>query len=613
MNLTPNKSHQDFSGPLNFFTVLRSEWRWCLFGAIVSFVLASVLVTGFPRGLVPNLAYPYIYGGDGLSHLWMIRCIMEGWIFENSRNGFPFGSGFLDYPGSDFGNLLVLKLIGFFSGETQSVFNLFFLLSFPVTFITSFCVLKSIGLIRWYALAAAALFTFLPFHFQRIPHLFYTWYFVVPLFFYAAFFIAYKTNNETVYGGNWKKNLFKFIFFISLALFGVYYAFFGAIVFAVAGLAGWGRSGDISCIKQSAIAVAIVSFGVLINVAPSIVYKCMNGSNPEVARRSSAEAEIHGLKLIQMVIPRADHRIKLFSKITQKYQVGRPLVHENATATLGIVGASGFCFLGLVLLLKLSGRSVDSRLVFLSMIVYVLFLFGTIGGLGAIFSFFISPLMRGWNRISVFIGFGSIAAFFFILQDRIERFGSRSKSTGAFLVSAGIVLLLGLFDQTVTNSMPGDSTKSAYKLDKDFIEQIERSVPKGSAIYQLPYIPFPEAPILHRLDEYCLTAGFIHSKSLNWSYGGIRGRKGDLFYKALSQKPTAEQINTIRKMGFSGIYIDRRGFADNADALINELTALLKAEPTLKRADGEVAFFRLEPILYASAENTPSMRNGFHS
>ena len=187
----------------SFAKIYKSEWRWWCVGAIFSFVLASVLMTGWPSGILPNLAYPYTYQGDGLSHSWLTLRAMEGWIFDNPRSGYPFGSDFLDYPGSDTGNILLLKIIGTIAGNYYGDINLFFLLSFSVIFIASYCSLRTFELNKFFAFAASLLFAFLPFHFQRLGHLFYLWYFVVPIVFFLClsfyeskekYFLYYNNN-----------------------------------------------------------------------------------------------------------------------------------------------------------------------------------------------------------------------------------------------------------------------------------------------------------------------------------------------------------------------------------------------------------------------------------
>ena len=142
-----NIDNKNIAEPINLISISKvflNTWKWWLIGALICFELASVLMSGWPKGLLPDLKFPYIYKGDGLSHAWMAQRAIEGWIFENPRSGYPFGSNFMDYPGSDSGNLLIIKLLGLVTTDYHSALNLFFLLSFPTTFIASFCVLISI-------------------------------------------------------------------------------------------------------------------------------------------------------------------------------------------------------------------------------------------------------------------------------------------------------------------------------------------------------------------------------------------------------------------------------------------------------------------------------------
>lgn len=584
----------DTNNPTNsFYEILKSEWRWWCVGAVSSFVLTSVLMTGWPSGIFPNLTYPYTYQGDGLSHSWLTLRAMEGWIFENPRSGYPFGSNFLDYPGSDAGNLLLLKIVGMIVGNYYGAINLFFLLSFSVIFVASYCVLRAFKLSKPFAFAASLLFAFLPFHFHRLGHLFYSWYFVVPVVYFLCLSFSESIGGNRSLG----KSIFLFFAAIVLASFGVYYALFGVIAFFVCVLAIFCRDGDFKYAKAPALAIFFVIAGVFFNIAPNIVNKHLNGANPEVAVRSASEAEIYGFKLMQLVLPRGGHREPYLAFLTQRYSEASPLVNENATSSLGVVGAAGFVGLLIVLISALSGRKIDARLSLLAILVFIFFLFGTIGGLGSLFSSVISSSIRGWNRISVFIAFGVIAAFFIFLQNFINRYLSPGRARIAFFVFALIFGGIGLYDQTTPACLAcNEQTKVAFENDKNFVAEIEKNMPSGGAIYQLPYMPFPEVAPLHRLHTYDLAVGFLHSKELRWSYAGMKGRDGDLFYRALARESVEKQLEVISRMGFSGIYIDRRGFEDNADALISRLSALLGSEPLLRRADGDVVFFRLPSV-----------------
>lgn len=582
-----------YPSPVSFRSIILTDWKWCLSGAIFSFLLASVLMTGWPTGLLPNLDYPYSYSGDGLSYSWLIQRAIEGWTFDNPRSGYPFGSNFLDYPGSDSGNYLILKLIGLLTGEYHSALNLYFLFGFTATFIASFCVLRKVGLVMPFAFSAAILFNFLPFHFLRLEHLFYTWYFVVPVFYYIALKIFDSKLNE-----NDKTNIFTKLFYaiclMILGSFGVYYALFGLIILFVAAIPAVINKNK-RALRLAFFVSCFVIIGVLSNLAPNLIYQHINGPNTEVGKRNPSESEIYGFKFAQLVLPRPGHRIEKFKKITNNYNNNSPIINENFTSGLGIVGSLGIFSLFFLISSVLSGNEKNKSLKAVALIVLVLFMFGTIGGFGSIFAMVVTPSFRGWSRISVFIGFGALLGLFIIIQDALsKRF---SGHTFAFLsyTIAIIFLIGGIYDQTVSaNDANNEQISKSFRLDKDFIHSIENTLPAGSPIYQLPYMPFPETAPLYRLHTYDLAAGFLHSSSLRWSYAGMKGRSGDFFYRSLAQETIEKQLDVIKRLGFAGIYIDKRGFEDNGQSLIDALTTLLGGPPALIRADGEVAFFRLD-------------------
>lgn len=582
----------NFSSTMSLWSITRTDWKWWLSGAISSFVLASVLMTGWPNGLLPNIDYPYTYNNDGAFSV--IQRLIEGWVFDNPRSGYPFGSNLLDYPGSDSGNYLILKLIGSLTGEWHAAHNIYYLLGFAVTFIASFCVLRAVGLAIPFAFTAATLFNFLPFHFQRIEHLFYTWYFVVPIFYY----IALKIFNSSSVNENSKAGVPKKIFYaaclLGLGSFGVYYAIFGLIILFVIGIAVIIGKYNQNSLKLAFFASCFVVFGVLLNLAPNLIHRYSNGPNLEVAQRGIAEAEIYGFKFAQLVLPRNGHRNARLDKISSKYLNESPLVNENRTSSLGAVGSLGLLAIFGIIFYNLSDRPQNSTLSITSLIVLVLFMFGTIGGFGSIFAQAITTSIRGWNRISIFIGFGVLLVLFMLLQVELQkRFTGRRLVFLSGFISM-VFLLGGLYDQTVpTCKACNEQIQNSFTMDKEFIRSIEKSLPAGSAVYQLPYMPFPEVPPLHRLQAYDLSVGFLHSSSLAWSYGGMKGRSGDLFYRSLAKEPLERQLEVIKRLGFAGVYIDRRGYDNNDRAVIDGFTNLLGSPPTLARADGDVVFFRI--------------------
>jgi len=588
-----NIDNSNYSFPLSLWSIIKTSWKWWLSGAIFSFIMASILMTGWPAGLLPNIAYPFTYNGDG--SFIAIQRLIEGWIFENSRTGYPFGSSLLDYPSSDSGNYLILKLIGSLTREWYATLNIYFLLGFAVTFVASFCVLLTVGIAIPFALTAAILFSFLAFHFQRIDHLFYTWYFVVPLFYYVALRLFNPNSLKEISASSSLQKVLFALGLITLGSFGVYYAAFGLIILTVIFISAALGKRNYIAIKFSFFAVFFVVIGVLLNLAPNLIHQYKDGKNPEVAQRGIGESEVYALKFTQLILPRSAHRNDAMGNINHKYSSETPLNNENSTATIGLIGALGiFAVLGIIFS-NLIGKLHNSTLSVVSLLVLTLFMFGTIGGFGVIFAQFVTTSIRAWNRISVFISFGALLVFFMLLQLQIKKYFSGRRFFVFSSVISIVFIIAGLYDQTTaTCTSCNAQINKVFHMDQKFVQSIEDSLPIHSAIYQLPYMAFPEPPPLYfRLQSYELAQGFLNSSSLRWSYGSMKGREGDIFYRSLSTESISKQLDVIKKLGFEGIYVDKRGFEDSGKAVIDAIINQLGTQPSLSRADGEIVFFRL--------------------
>lgn len=578
------------------FHIVRVEWNIWLFFSLAVFFIASVLMSGWPDGLIPNVRYPYTYQGDGLLSLILIQEVIEGpWIFFNHRLGYPFGCNMLDFPIPDTGSLIVLKGLGMFFGSSHAAMNLYFLIGFPVTFICSYVFLRIIGVSRSFSVTAALLFVLLPFHFQRLSHLYYTWYFVVPIFLHFGFKLFRESESLFQIKTRCLQTIRDNLTLFFLGFFGVYYAFFGCLVLCVSAFAGTIKNHSPKNLITGFAMIALVFLGVLVNVVPNIQHKIMCGTNPEVAQRLPRESEIAGLKLVQMLLPRVEHRAERLRDVAAWYLDHFLPVGESQTSALGFIGASGFILLLFVGLLVMSGSRVDMRLVFFSITMIFLFFFATVGGFSTVFAIGVSPLLRSWNRLSVFIGFEAIAGFFLILQIKLENSFSKERvRKRAMLFMAFGLGILGFLDQTSPIPAKDNEFRSMkFERDREFIKRIEAMVPPQSGIYQMPYMPFPESSPAHDLDDYGLAIGFLHSNSLCWSYGSMRGRDGDRFFRRLINESVQKQVAVITKLGFAGVFIDRRGFEDHGYAVEAQLREILGTGPQLQSADGDFAFFRI--------------------
>ncbi|HEY8504046.1 MAG TPA: hypothetical protein VIL46_05650, partial [Gemmataceae bacterium] len=385
-----------------------------------------------------------------------------------------------------------------------------------------------------------------------------------------------------------------------------YYAFFGCYLFLVAGGYGWSRTGSARPLLSGA-ALAALTVGVgVVNALPAIAYEQRYGANPEAKWRAPEEAETYGLKVVQMILPVDDHRAPALARLKAAYNsTYRPLQNENETATLGLVGAAGFlALLGIALFRVRTRAPLPGALAALTLAAVLL---GTIGGLGSAFNFLVYPQIRAYNRISVYIAFFSLLGLLWLLEAALHyrphprlgkgRVGAVVARLGAWVLFPGL-MLLGLWDQvTWRPSSPATAGQEAqarerFEHDRAFVRRIEAALPRGAMVFQLPYAHYPEHTGQHRMGHYAHLRLYLHSASLRWSFGAMRGREVDQWQQRVASQPPEEMLKALVLAGFGGLTIDRRGYADSASGLEAEVRRLLGAEPVVS-PDGERAFYPL--------------------
>lgn len=558
-----------------------------------TFLMAFYLLGGFQVGF----SVPLSYADDGLFVLVYVKLLLSGhWNLSSQDLGFPFGMNLCDFPGSDFGNRAFFIFLSFFTKDPVVAFNLYAYLSFPITACATFFVSKKIGLTKLNALALSTLFAFSTFSMQRLMHfghLVYMCNFVVPIFFYLGYLIYNYDVREKESKFVWGKISLILLLLILLSSFGVYYAFFGCLVIATSGILGSVRFSNWRNFLISMVACCAVFIGFLINMLPTVINSVQNGKNNEIAVRNAGETDIYGLRLTQMLVPHSDHRIKLFRSVNKKYTETYTFINENKTSALGLIGGLGFLISIFVVLFFIEFKNLNFSLKYFSIVGVGLFFYGVVGGFGSIFSFAIVPIFRGVNRISIFISLSSLIVFFLLLQQGIH---NKFKNN---ILMVLIILIIGIFDQTFRIPISyHQKNKVVYLSDKYFVEKIEELLSPGGAVFQFPYMAFPEVPPVCGVETYGLARGPINSSIIKWSYGAIKGRMADDLFKVLSEQDITKQLELIRSMGFNGIYIDRRGFTDQGLHIEQQIEQFFGFKPNIVSLDNNLSFFLIpNPVL----------------
>jgi hypothetical protein len=536
-----------------------------------------------------DLRVPFAYTGDATLNLTLIKGVLENaWYFENPDLGAPNGQELYDYPviSMETLNLLLFRILGLGTGDPALVMNLFFLLTFPLTALTAFIVLRRLDVSREISLVIALLYAFLPYHFQRgETHVFLAAYYAVPLGAYLAIGVF---RGDRLFG-RWRPTLMTSVMcaVVATASGSGYYAVFTVVLVIVAAVLGFVVRREREALVAGGAVVAAITAVSLVQLAPTIVYRAVNGPNDEVAKRFWFESENYSLRLTNLLLPVDGHRIGSFARWKNEYTEQIPQ-NEARSASLGIIGSLGLVWLVAVAVAAIAGagRRYDLGLhAGLAALTITAVLLATTGGLSTFFAV-IWPQIRAWNRLSVFIAFFSLAAVALLLG-LLERRLRVPVLAGLLAV----LLVVGVLDQTTKASVPPyDAVASAWDADGAAFAALDDRLPPGAMVVQVPYEPFPE-PANTPVGIYEPAKAYLYSDDVYWSWGAMRGRPED-WAATIAGKPAADVVSAARTEGFTGVLLDRVALGNAAPATEADFRAATGRAPE-QLPGGRWVFFPL--------------------
>jgi phosphoglycerol transferase len=546
--------------------------------------------------------------------------IDHAWFSTNPNLGAPFDQELFDFPVSlDNLNLVGLKVLGTVTGSVGATVNIFFVLTFAAVAVSMLLVLRALGVSRAVAAVVALLYTFLPYHFARgVPHLFLSAYWVVPLASYLVLRTAsarppFTTERDD--GSGWRVRLWNrsgvlwLLACVAIASSGAYYAAFTAMFLVILAVVDFIARRRTRVVASAGIALAAILLVAVVNLAPNLVYMVVHGQDSEVVRRNPSETEFNGLKVSQLVLPIEQHRIQALADVQAKSTKSTPTRSERGQQ-LGIIGAIGFVGLLVVLLVAIRrdrrDRAPDSEpagdeqpepppadaLLSMGVLTVAGILLATISGFSIlVFGVGVREL-RSWNRISVFLAFFAFTAVAYALDWLRRRLPDRTWTRPVVAVGLALVLLIGILDQVSPAVIPDYApTQARWNSDEAFVARVERALPDGASVFELPYRAFPEAPKVGNLGPYDLVRPYLHSDSLKWGWGGMLGREAD-WQVSTAELPAAEMLDRLAAVGFDGLVYDLGSTYHFKEPFPDEISAALGRQPIVSH-NRELAFWDL--------------------
>lgn len=537
---------------------------------------------------------PQDYSGDSLEVLARQQAAAEwnllpGWHSRVDRLGAPYGAEWSEYPAPDDVWMLALGQLSRLTG--MGVASNLALLAAAVFSALSFylCARYLRCRVEW-AAAGALLFAFSYFNLSRgLPHLSFTFSYTVPLAILSSWLAAASGRLA------WRSREAGLCIAVA-ALLGVSNPYY---LFLYLQLMGWAWLAQ-ACTRrrpanlQIGAAAIILALGCFCLVNADVWVWSRNGAAPLLARNYHG-TELYALKPIELFLPPPQHRLAAMAYFARRYLRWSQWRGEAFSPYLGVVGAIGLiALIGTLVFRLVRGRRKPPGA---ALQAGWILMFSGIGGINSILAFFFGlQIFRATNRFSIFL----LALALCFVALRCSRWLRRAPRLASWAL-AGLVATGGLLDQIPRPNPARDAAMAAdFAADEALARRVESRLPAGAMVFELPWLPFPEAGPRFRLSDYELFRPYLHARSLRFSYGYLAGRAPGQWYREWAALPPAEMVRRLEASGFAAIYVNRKGFADGGQALLAGLAAAGRAD-RLQGTGGNQVYVFLHPSAQPAA------------
>ena len=516
---------------------------------------------------------PLYASTDALTLFTFEKSVAEGvyWplVYKfNPHLGAPYSANWNDFPTTDeplviLGGLLSKK-VGLYAAANALV-----LLAQVLAGVSFFVVCRALGYRREWGFAGGVAFGLSQYAFARgLHHLGLTYYWHIPFGllvcwwclspgglpltgrrFWAAVAIAVATGLQNPYYSN------PFLQFLAIATIG-------------------------QMLRQrwrAAVAPVLIGgaclAGFLIMNLDTVAYRLEHGRNTAGFNRSYQELENYALKPFDLFMPVPGHRLRAANALAQAYlrdPLKKPyVVGEPFSQYLGFAGIAALISLVALFALRLL-RPIPAAPPIEALAVLWIVLYSVIGGVNAFLGQAGVTFFRATNRYSIVIM--AIALLFGAKQ--LTRLTATWRPVWV-LVAMGVSVAAICWDQLprVPTEAALTQIENQIASDRAFTIELEKALRPGSMVFQLPVMSFPEAQPIEKMTDYDHLRPYLHSSTLRYSYGTIRGRGNDRWQLPLSRLPASEMVSTLERFGFAAVYINRQGYADRGASLVAALAA----------------------------------------
>lgn len=527
--------------------------------SVVAPVVLLLLFVVLPR--TNRIDIPLHFSHDGVYTATWIKAVIDGESWWNvSRLAAPFGHNLYLHPVGATIDYGLAGLIGLLLGDVGLAVNVTWFSFVGLTGLSAYWVLRSFSVGCWSSLTGSTLYALAPFTLLRqISHLNLSIYLVPPMCLVACLLFL-GTFGEMSRG----KRLSLLLFVVLAGLNSPYNAFFALVVFCHAALfrvvlrKNW-RYPIVVCVLLLCVMV--------INLIPGyLALRDSPAAADNLADRPIRDVNRVGFVLRELFIPVPDHPFPPFRKLAELNDTEfQPHQAEHRSERLGLFGAVGALVLLAVMVVPGGAtssnlwRELTERLSCPAKLALGLILLGSVGGFSNFVALVEGGTIRGYSRISVFVGFFAILASVMLL-DGLLRSLSRNALKG---VIASIVILLGVVDQKNVFFLLPNSRVAEYEDLSAFVGKVEDSLDSGGMVYIIPNQEVYDRKGYRNIRFYLL------SESLKWSHAPVvMSSRATDWYHWLEHESVVGWPLFLLYAGFDGVMVCRQE-ATSPDQIVN--------------------------------------------
>lgn len=518
---------------------------------------------------------PIVYkGGDGVGALLTIKAAIEGkGFFDFDTFCAPFGEKL--YSQDYFFPYLIVKFATLFTNDVGVAANLFWISTYILTAVSMYIFLKKLGCTWITIILGSTLYNFLPYHYFRLEHFWLMGCYIVPLVGYMAVEMLEEQFEVEDTRKKRKEWLIRFAFAVIIGLNGLYYSVFSIMVLTITLFYSVVYKKRHQVIKKYLTDCIGIVLPILILYVIPLALLGTNELSNIAGERNISHINIFGLNLILLFLPIPGHRISAFGDFTEYCYEQMNINVENYTESLGIVMSVGVIVAVLFAFKKTCDEKWKERIRDFGIIILIIFIVATIGGLDNFIAIFLSASIRCYNRLSIFIALFAIGTVCLLL-DKAGRDFKERKIYYLFGGICAIVTIIGVLDVTSPNFSKYEtydigereyicdysSIKEEYNNDVDFFQRVNEELDTEKMLFIVPYnvdiTKYGQNGYFHRIKTYVLhpeirtSVTLFDEKYANW-------------WTNVSGADVETQIKLMSVLGYSGILIDESSFSSESE------------------------------------------------